>query len=232
MPLPQSEKAKNLLQKAYLKYSTQRELKTKTGDTGLKSHWQQQIQQEQKVHAEILHKIQLGERVEGIEKDPLDSKETDVVYDYSSVPGFLQREKSSVSGEEKLRVKPSHQSIQQVEKLMQKFKQKREEHKKGLAAGKDGQEEEEGHIKEEEEHDDEEAKHEDEVPSKAEEEQQPAKEEAQAAPAKEELVIIEESVIAEVQPVEEKKEAEAVDVAASEPVAEGIAVEEPKTEER
>jgi hypothetical protein len=39
-------------------------------------------------------------------------------------------------------------------------------------------------------------------------------------------------VIAEVQPVEEKKEAEAVDVAASEPVAEGIAVEEPKTEER
>lgn len=109
--LPEGEKAKNLLQKAYLMFSTRREEDAKAGQHGRKSHWQQQIQQEQKVHSDILHKIQLGERVDGIEKDPLASKEPDVVYDYSSVPGFLQREKST-AGEDKLRVKPSHQSLQ------------------------------------------------------------------------------------------------------------------------
>lgn len=55
IPLPEGETAKNLLQKAYLRYSTQRELKSaKAGETGLKSHWQQQIQKEQKVHSEII----------------------------------------------------------------------------------------------------------------------------------------------------------------------------------
>ena len=49
-------------------------------------------------------KLQHGERVDGIEKDPLASAEPDVVYDYSSIPGFLKREQSSISGEDKLRI--------------------------------------------------------------------------------------------------------------------------------
>jgi hypothetical protein len=63
--------------------------------------------------------------------------------DYSAIPGFLQREKS-ISGEDKLRVKPSHDSIKQVEKFMQKFKERRAKNK--ADAKEDNKEE--GHVEE------------------------------------------------------------------------------------
>jgi hypothetical protein len=37
----------------------------------------------------LLEKIRQGERIEGIEKDPLDTAEQDVITDYSMVPGYL-----------------------------------------------------------------------------------------------------------------------------------------------
>lgn len=102
--VPEGEKAKRLLQKAYLVYSTTSSIRAAPGQPVLKSRWNEQIQAEQKIHGDILTKIQNGERVEGIEKNPLDSADTDVVVDYSSVPGFLHREKSTISGEDKLRI--------------------------------------------------------------------------------------------------------------------------------
>ena len=120
--IPKGEVPKRFLQKAYLQYSTQSTVKSSSSEPNPRSHWQHQISSEQKLHSEILHKIQSGERVDGIEKDPLASVEPDIVMDYSAIPGFLQREKST-TGEDKLRVKPSHESIKQVEKFMQKFKE-------------------------------------------------------------------------------------------------------------
>lgn len=45
----------------------------------------------------------MGERVPGIEKDPLLSQDADIIQDYKSVPGFMRKE-TSTSGEEKLRM--------------------------------------------------------------------------------------------------------------------------------
>lgn len=61
------------------------------GQPVVRSKWNEQIQHEQKLHGELLEKIRQGERIAGIEKDPLDSAEMDVVTDYSMVPGFIQR---------------------------------------------------------------------------------------------------------------------------------------------
>lgn len=117
--LPQGELGKHLLQKAYLKFSTISSIKTKPGEPAVRSRWNEQIQQEQKVHSEILTKIQNGERVDGIEKDPLLSTESDLIVDYSSMPGFLQREKS-ISGNEKLRIQPHASGLKAVGKVLQK----------------------------------------------------------------------------------------------------------------
>jgi hypothetical protein len=54
------------------------------------------IQTEQKQHAELLNKLQHGERVQGIEKDPLESAEADIVVDYNNIPGFMRREQSTM----------------------------------------------------------------------------------------------------------------------------------------
>lgn len=40
----------------------------------------------------------MGERIEGIEHDPLLDKDSEVSYEYNMMPGFLKRE-MSISGE-------------------------------------------------------------------------------------------------------------------------------------
>lgn len=76
----------------------------------------------------MLEKIRSGERIPGIEKDPLESADTDVVVDYSVVPGFLQREKSIVSGEDKLRIQPHAGSIKNVNKMLSKAREVKAHH--------------------------------------------------------------------------------------------------------
>jgi len=80
------------MQKAYLTFSTAPVISVSMGSSSHKFKWQDQITKEQKIHSDILTKLQNGERVEGIEKDPLESKESDYVLDYSHIPGFIQRE--------------------------------------------------------------------------------------------------------------------------------------------
>jgi len=52
-----------------------------------------------------MDKIQKGERINGIEKDPLESADSDLVMEYDMVPGFVRKE-TSVLGGEKLRMQP------------------------------------------------------------------------------------------------------------------------------
>lgn len=116
--IPEGQIAKRYLQKAYLKYSTISSLPVQPGQPVARSKWNEQIQHEQKQHAELLEKIRQGERIAGIEKDPLETAEQDVVTDYSMVPGFIQREKSVISGEDKLRIQPHASSISAVNKML------------------------------------------------------------------------------------------------------------------
>jgi len=37
-----------------------------------------------------------GERIQGIEKDPLESADLDIVVEYENVPGYLRREASTM----------------------------------------------------------------------------------------------------------------------------------------
>lgn len=75
VPLPEGEQPKKVLQRAYLQFSSVSSMAAKGGAGNQKSHWNAMIQQEQKQHAEIMNKLQHGERVQGIEKDPLESAE-------------------------------------------------------------------------------------------------------------------------------------------------------------
>ncbi len=74
------------MQKAYLVFATISSLKDGSFH---RSHWEDQISNEQKVHSELLQKIQLGERVEGVEQDPLKANVDDYSYEYNAIPGFL-----------------------------------------------------------------------------------------------------------------------------------------------
>jgi hypothetical protein len=73
-------------------------------------------------------KLQNGERVDGIEKDPLDSAENDYQYDYNMVPGFLKREES-VAGESKPILHPHDKSLAYVNKMLKKGRDLHESHK-------------------------------------------------------------------------------------------------------
>ena len=68
-------------------------------------------------------KISLGERLEGIENDPLLSDSNDYAYEYNAIPGFLQRE-SSVAGDVKLKMQPRDQSLKNVEQFMHRSKER------------------------------------------------------------------------------------------------------------
>ena len=48
-------------------------------------------------------KLTHGERVQGIEKDPLESADVDFVVDISNIAGYLTRETSTI-GDDKLRI--------------------------------------------------------------------------------------------------------------------------------
>jgi len=74
----------------------------------------------------LLNKIQKGERVNGIEKDPLLSAETDIVVEYNNVPGFLRRE-TSTQGDDKLRIAPHDGGVDTVKNVLDKFRKKKEE---------------------------------------------------------------------------------------------------------
>lgn len=89
MQIPEGENPKRLMQKAYLMYSTVSTIKSQDG-TPVRARWQDQISHEHKLHAEIVNKLAAGERVEGIELDPLENKDPEYSYDYNVVPGFLR----------------------------------------------------------------------------------------------------------------------------------------------
>lgn len=88
--IPEGENPKRLMQKAYLVFSTISSLKSQDG-TPIRARWQDQISHEHKIHGEIISKLALGERVDGIEVDPLENQDQDYSYDYNIVPGFLRK---------------------------------------------------------------------------------------------------------------------------------------------
>ena len=122
VPVPTGQVPKRVMQKAYLVFSTISTLKNEDG-TPIKAKWQDQISHEHKVHSEIIDKLAKGERVEGIETDPLESKDADYSYDYNVVPGFLRKE-TSTSGDI-YHLQPHGKSIQHVEALLAKHKAKK-----------------------------------------------------------------------------------------------------------
>lgn len=120
------------MQKCYLVYSSISSVKSEDG-TVVRAKWQDQISHEHKIHSEILRKLAQGERVDGIEKDPLESKEADYSYDYNIVPGFLRRE-ASQRYDDKYHIQPHEKSIKMVNKMLEKVKNKK---KRGHAASGD-----------------------------------------------------------------------------------------------
>ena len=95
------------MQRCYIKYAT--------GPGG--SKWNNQIDNEQKVHYEVLERLRKGQNVSNITQDPLLSVEPDYVVDYSNMPGF----QSHVSvNDDKMKVQPSEKSVEYVQKMLAK----------------------------------------------------------------------------------------------------------------
>ena len=65
----------------------------------------------------------MGERIEGIEIDPLSNQESEVSYEYNMMPGFMKRE-MSMSGEQKVKLQPHDKSLKLVKEFMDKGKKK------------------------------------------------------------------------------------------------------------
>lgn len=72
------------MQKAYLSFATN------TTDNTANKKWLDAVSHEHKIHADIIDKLAKGEKVEGIEEDPLTSNVEN--YDTSIIPGTLLRE--------------------------------------------------------------------------------------------------------------------------------------------
>lgn len=124
--LPPHEVGKKYMQRAYLKYYTIPAAKDPVG-ASLKTRWYEQVQSEQKIHTDLLKKVLAGERIDGIEHDPLESAETDYKMDMSVIPGYMKREES-VSGTDKLKIEPMAESLKYVNKMLEKGRKIRESH--------------------------------------------------------------------------------------------------------
>jgi hypothetical protein len=126
--IPQGNTAKQILQKAYIKFSTVSSLveNNKTDKKFYRSHFHVLLTQEQKTHGELLDKLMKGERVPGIEKDPLLSTEADIVMEYNMIPGYVRKETSTI-GDDKLRIAPHKGTTDAVKSALDKFKQKKKE---------------------------------------------------------------------------------------------------------
>jgi hypothetical protein len=74
-----------------------------------------------------------GERIEGIENDPLVSTESEYVVDYNMVPGYLKRE-NSIRGEETLKITPHAHSLKHVEAMLKIGRKKKQERLNGEGA--------------------------------------------------------------------------------------------------
>lgn len=64
--------------------------------------------------------------MQGIDKDPLESADADIVVEYNNIPGFLRREMST-TGDDKLRIAPHGESVDAVKSVLEKFRKKKEE---------------------------------------------------------------------------------------------------------
>jgi hypothetical protein len=102
----------------------------------------------------LLNKIQKGERVNGIEKDPLLSADADIVVEYNNVPGFLRRE-TSTQGDDKLRIAPHDGGVDTVKNVLDKFRKKKEDIQKKKQISQQKLKEEEIKEEEQEHHEDE-----------------------------------------------------------------------------
>ena len=106
--VPLGHTAKQILQMAFVKYSTVSSIteKGKSDSKFYRSHFSKFIATEQKNHLELLEKIQRGERIPGIEKDPLLSAESDIIMEYNMLPGYVRKETSTVGSGDRLRMAP------------------------------------------------------------------------------------------------------------------------------
>lgn len=101
--VPEGQLARQSMQKAYIQFSTASWISSDEKKHVQKSHWNYQVDHELKQHEQILIKLLHGERVQGIEKDPLESADVDFVVDISNIAGYLKRETSTI-GDDKLRI--------------------------------------------------------------------------------------------------------------------------------
>lgn len=120
------------MQKAYLQFSTISSIKNSDGRP-VKSRWNDQISKEHKIHSELIAKMSSGERIEGIERDPLASIDSEYSLDYSVVPGFLKREQST-SGQDKVRIEPHAESLKFVAQMLEKGRDIRKKHEHALSS--------------------------------------------------------------------------------------------------
>ena len=81
--VPAGEPPKRVMQKSYLTFATDK------ADRVANKRWLDAVSHEHKIHADIIDKLAKGERVEGIEEDPLTSNVEN--YETSVIPGTLLR---------------------------------------------------------------------------------------------------------------------------------------------
>lgn len=65
--------------------------------------------------------------MQGIEKDPLESAEADIVVEYNNVPGFMRREQSTMPSDDKLKMAPHEKGVDTVRSVLDKYRKKKEE---------------------------------------------------------------------------------------------------------
>ena len=80
-----------------------------------------------------------GERIDGIENDPLSTKDADYKVAMNTMPGFIRREQTV--GGEKATVEPTQKSSEFVKQLLEKVKQKHEKKEEGIEEKKEEEEE-------------------------------------------------------------------------------------------
>jgi len=108
---------KQVMQKAYCTYATVPSKGLQGEGDAVRSRWADLVNDVAIKHGKYINDMQKGIFYENIDKDPRDSRESDEKTDITQLPGFVQRQPTGVSGENRNQVPVSKTADKYIQKL-------------------------------------------------------------------------------------------------------------------
>ena len=119
--LDEKNLAREIMQKAYITYSTVSHIKNEDGSV-VRQRWADQVSKCSQSHTQYTEEMEKGVFPDGIDKDPRMSSLPDAKYNLKTIPGYVNLSKQKTMKHEGLEEKPiPNHVLPYIEKMKQRL---------------------------------------------------------------------------------------------------------------